>query len=132
MHLHRPAYSAAGRRCSALPPGGRGSLFVVPGKFRCLGFKQNIAAAAAVNRKLDAKSNHHFANAIVFPLGSQCRVAGGRTFQIQDIHIRLAPHYPIRAERNQVSSFVFKEYFSIFHRQDIPKSSPSAISVLWR
>ncbi|MGG6493846.1 UNVERIFIED_CONTAM: site-specific integrase [Bacteroidetes bacterium 56_B9] len=107
--------------------------FVVPGKFRCLGFKQNVAAAPAVSRKLDAKGDHHFANTVVFPLGSQCRVAGGRTFQIQDIHIRFAPHYPIRAECNQVSFFRFQRIlFNFFHQQDIPKSNPSAISGLWR
>lgn len=48
---------------------------IVSGKFRCLGFKQDIATASAVNRKLDSKGNHHFANAVVFPLGSQCWVS---------------------------------------------------------
>ena len=114
MRLHRPAYSAAGRRCSASPPGGRGNLSPSVWQVPVSWLQIDIATASAVNRKLDTKGNHHFANAVVFPLGSQCWVAGRRTFQIQDVHIRLAPHHPIRTECNQVSFFVFKEYFSIF------------------
>lgn len=75
MRFHRPAYSAAGAAVQRRHLAGVEIFLIVSGKFRCLGFKQDIATASAVNRKLDSKGNHHFANAVVFPLGSQCWVS---------------------------------------------------------